>query len=80
MRSTRHRGARHYVLGLDTGVARVRMVVAGVSKFIIYILPGSAKFSRPTHISTCEARIHLPSQFPNEIGKEGFNTAQTKLD
>eukprot|EP01050_Picozoa_sp_SAG11_P052434 SAG11_NODE_30373_length_301_cov_1.579208_1_plen_37_part_10 len=37
------------------------MVVSGVSKFIIYILPGSTKFSRPTFISTPEARMYLPS-------------------
>ena len=46
------------------------------SKFIIYILPGSTKFSRHALISTCEARLHLPSQFPDEIGKEGFNTVR----
>ena len=52
------------------------MVVDGMSKFIIYILPGSTKFSRPALISTYEARLHLSSQFPNEIGKEGFNTVR----
>ena len=64
------------VLGFDTGRTRVAMVVRGMSKFIIYILPGSTKFSRPALISTYEARLHLPSQFPNEIGKEGFNTVR----
>ena len=64
------------MLGFDTGKTGVAMVVRGVSKFIIYILPGSTKFSRPALISTCEARLHLPSQFPNEIGKEGFNTVR----
>ena len=65
------------MLGSDTGKTRVAMVVRGMSKFIIYILPGSTKFSsRPALISTYEARLHLPSQFPNEIGKEGFNTVR----
>ncbi len=40
------------LLGFDTGKTRVAMVVRGMSKFIIYILPGSTKFSRPALIST----------------------------
>eukprot|EP01050_Picozoa_sp_SAG11_P003584 SAG11_NODE_206_length_12389_cov_11.831192_7_plen_184_part_00 len=35
------------------------MVVTSVSKFIIYILPGPTKFSRPTFISTPEEYIYL---------------------
>ena len=52
------------------------MVVRGVLNLLFTILPGSTKFCRPAHISTYEARLHLPSQFPNEIGKEVFNTVR----